>query len=104
MNDIIENVKDNIIENVKDNKCEIEENKINYIEIATELQYNIKAEATAITDYNMLLDLIDKSDIPSGQKLAIISAVYEIIADEMNHQDVLQNLYTSVTGISAKED
>ena len=98
-----------IIENVKDNKCEIEENKIeeikiNYIDIATELQYNIKAEAMAITDYNMLLGSIDNSDIPSGQKLAIISAVYEIIADEMNHQDVLQNLYTSVTGISAKKD
>ena len=98
-----------IIENVKDNKCEIEENekeedKINYIRIATELQYNIKAEATAITDYNMLLGSIDNADIPSGQKLAIISAVYEIIADEMNHQDVLQNLYTLVTGISAKKD
>lgn len=100
MNDIIENVKDNIIENVKDNKCESGD----YIKIASELQYNIKAEATAITDYNMLLDLIDKSDIPSGQKTAIISAVYEIIADEMNHQDVLQNLYTLVTGISAKKD
>lgn len=100
MNDIIENVKDNIIENVKDNKCESGD----YIKIASELQYNIKAEATAITDYNMLLDLIDKSDIPSGQKLAIVSAVYEIIADEMNHQDVLQNLYTLVTGISAKKD
>lgn len=100
MNDIIENVKDSIIENVKDNKCESGD----YIKIASELQYNIKAEATAITDYNMLLDLIDKSDIPSGQKLAIISAVYEIIADEMNHQDVLQNLYTLVTGISAKKD
>lgn len=93
-----------IIENVKDNKCEIEENKKNYIDIASELQYNIKAEAMAITDYNMLLGSIDNSDIPSGQKLAIISAVYEIIADEMNHQDVLQNLYTSVTGISAKKD
>ena len=100
MNDIIENVKDNIIENGKGNKCESGD----YIKIASELQYNIKAEATAITDYNMLLDLIDKSDIPNGQKLAIISAVYEIIADEMNHQDVLQNLYTSVTGISAKKD
>ena len=52
----------------------------------------------------MLLGSIDNSDIPSGQKLAIISAVYEIIADEMNHQDVLQNLYTLVTGISAKKD
>ena len=100
MNDIIENVKDNIIENVKDNKCESGD----YIKIASELQYNIKAEATAITDYNVLLDMIDKSDIQSGQKLAIISAVYEIIADEMNHQDVLQNLYTLVTGISAKKD
>ena len=89
-------------------KCEIfdehEEAKITAIDMAIELQYNIKAEATAITDYNMLLDMIDKSDIPSGQKLAIISAVYEIIADEMNHQDVLQNLYTLVTGISAKKD
>ena len=93
-----------IIENVNDNKCEIEENKKNYIDIASELQYNIKAEAMAITDYNMLLGSIDNSDIPSGQKLAIISAVYEIIADEMNHQDVLQNLYTLVTGISAKKD
>lgn len=101
MNDIIENVKDNKCE---DNKCEIEENKKNYIDIASELQYNIKAEAMAITDYNMLLGSIDNSDIPSGQKLAIISAVYEIIADEMNHQDVLQNLYTLVTGISAKKD
>ena len=100
MNDIIENVKDNIIENGKGDKCESGD----YIKIASELQYNIKAEATAITDYNLLLDMIDKSDIPSGQKLAIISAVYEIIADEMNHQDVLQNLYTLVTGISAKKD
>ena len=89
-------------------KCEIfdkhEEAKITAIDMAIELQYNINAEATAITDYNRLLDMIDKSDIPSGQKLAIISAVYEIIADEMNHQDVLQNLYTLVTGISAKKD
>ena len=100
MNDIIENVKDNIIENGKGDKCESGD----YIKIASELQYNIKAEATAITDYNILLDLINSSDIPNGQKLAIISAVYEIIADEMNHQDVLQNLYTLVTGISAKKD
>ena len=89
-----------IIENVKDNKCESGD----YIKIATELQYNIKAEATAITDYNVLLDMIGNADIPRKQKLAIISAVYEIIADEMNHQDVLQNLYTLVTGISAKKD
>ena len=90
-------------------KCEIfdkhEEAKITAIDMATELQYNIKAEATAITDYNRLLDMVNKAeDIKGDQKLAIISAVYEIIADEMNHQDVLQNLYTLVTGISAKKD
>ena len=34
MNDIIENIKDNKVENEENKK---EENKINYIEIATEL-------------------------------------------------------------------
>lgn len=89
--------------------CEIfdkhEEVKITAIDMATELQYNIKAEANAITDYNRLLDMVNKAeDIKGDQKLAIIGAVYEIIGDELNHQNVLENLYSLITGIKAKTD
>ena len=89
--------------------CEIfdkhEEAKITAIDMANELQYNIKAEANAITDYNRLLDMVNKAeDIKGDQKLAIIGAVYEIIGDELNHQNVLKDLYSLITGIKAKTD
>ena len=46
----------------------------------------------------------DKGRYLGKGTLTAVKNVNEIIADEMNHQDVLQNLYTSVTGISAKKD
>lgn len=81
-----------------------EEQKIGEIEVATDLQYNICAEADAIEKYNHLLDLVKDSDLPEHKKEVIYSNIYEIIGDELNHQERLQSLYTLVTGIKASKD
>ena len=72
--------------------------------IANLIEYNKKAEADAITDYNNFLAELDKSDLSSDKKETIQSRIYEIIGDELNHQEVLKMLYTLVTGIKEKED
>ena len=72
--------------------------------IANLIEYNKKAEADAITDYNNFLAELDKSDLSSDKKEAIQSRIYEIIGDELNHQEVLKMLYTLVTGIKEKEE
>lgn len=72
--------------------------------IANLIEYNKKAEADAITDYNNFLKALKDSDLPKNQKEVIESHIYEIIGDELNHQEVLKILYTLVTGIKEKED
>lgn len=72
--------------------------------IANLIEYNKKAEADAITDYNNFLAELDKSDLSSDKKETIQSKIYEIIGDELNHQEVLKMLYTLVTGIKEKEE
>ena len=72
--------------------------------IANLIEYNKKAEADAITDYNNFLAELDKSDLSSDKKETIQSRIYEIIGDELNHQEVLKMLYTLVTGIKEKEE
>lgn len=73
-------------------------------DIAIEIQSNIQAEATAIVDYNRLLDHVTESDLPNAQKEFIRAEVYEIIGDELNHQRRLELLYSSVSGIKANKN
>lgn len=72
--------------------------------VATDIQYNITAEADAIEKYNHLLELVKDSNLPANQKEVIQGNVFEIISDELNHQTRLQELYTLVTGIKENKD
>lgn len=78
--------------------------KVDKMCVATDIQYNITAEADAIEKYNHLLQLVKDSDLSKSQKETIESNVYEIIGDELNHQERLQSLYTLVTGIKPDKD
>lgn len=82
----------------------MEELKFNKMDIATEIQQNIQAEATAIEDYNRLLEHLHNSDLPKSQITFAESQIYEIIGDELNHQDRLKILYSAVSGIKENKD
>lgn len=71
--------------------------------LADEIQSNITAEADAIEKYNYLLSVIENSDVSKIKKETLQARVYEIIGDELNHQSVLKELYTLVTGIKENE-
>lgn len=74
------------------------------MDIASEIQQNIQAEATAIEDYNRLLQNLRESDLPKNQIGFAESQIYEIIGDELNHQDRLKTLYSAVSGIKENKD
>lgn len=74
------------------------------LRLSNEIQSNITAEADAIEKYNFLLAVIDESDLPSAKKEVLQSRVYEIVGDELNHQTVLKELYTLVTGIKENKE
>lgn len=67
--------------------------------IASEIQANAKAEAQAIVDYTMLLKNVVQSEILDETRDIIIENIKEIIADELNHQKLLEMLYTKLTQI-----
>lgn len=73
-------------------------------DIANLLEYNDKQEADAIVNYNQLLEAVNGSDLPKSQKEKIESEIYEIIGDELNHQERLKMLYSLVTGIKEQKD
>lgn len=82
----------------------MEERKIDKMDIATEIQLNIQAEATAIEDYNRLLENLRASNLPKSQKDFAESEIYEIIGDELNHQERLRLLYSAISGIKENKD
>lgn len=71
-------------------------------EIAKEIQFNAKAEAQAIYDYTELLKRINEVEIK--EKNEIISSIEELIADELNHETKLHQIYSFLTGIEQKND
>lgn len=73
-------------------------------DIADLLEFNDKEEANAIINYNALLEAVNHSDLPKSQKDRIESEIYEIIGDELNHQERLKMLYSLVTGIKEQKD
>lgn len=78
--------------------------KRNKFDIADLLEFNDKEEANAIINYNSLLEAIKNSDLPKSQKDRCESEIYEIIGDELNHQERLKMLYSLVTGIKEQKD
>lgn len=82
----------------------MERDDINENIIATLVQTNNKAEAEAIEYYTDFLDNVQNSTLPDEQKSHIKAVIDEIIADELNHQILLQQIYTELTGIIPKKE
>lgn len=81
------------------------EYKPNKTDVANDIQYNTKQEAQAITDYNYLLQRVRECDeLTARQKESMVATIYEIIGDELDHQEKLKMLYTLVTGIKENKD
>lgn len=82
-------------------ECKIKNNKTT---IANLIEFNDKEEANAIVNYNELLEAVNNSDLPKSQKEVIENEIYEIIGDELNHQERLKMLYSLVTGIKENKE
>ena len=74
------------------------------MEIADLVEFNDKEEANAIINYNELLTAVKNSDLTKSQKERFESEIYEIIGDELNHQERLKMLYSLITGIKENEE
>ena len=74
------------------------------MEIANLVEFNDKEEANAIINYNELLTAVKNSDLTKSQKEKFESEIYEIIGDELNHQERLKMLYSLITSIKEQED
>ena len=73
-------------------------------EISAIIQENNKDEAEAIAGYSRLLDKVLLSDLEGKEKAEVSSNIREIIADELNHQERLQKLYSMLTMIEPNKD
>ena len=77
----------------------------NLYEIASLIQVNNKDEALAISGYSQLLDrVVNCKELADKEKAEISFNIREIIADELNHQEKLQKLYTMLTLIKPNKD
>ena len=74
------------------------------MEIADLVEFNDKEEANAIINYNELLTAVKNSDLTKSQRDRFESEIYEIIGDELNHQERLKMLYSLITGIKESEE
>jgi hypothetical protein len=82
----------------------IAEVKRNKMDIANLIEFNDKEEANAIINYNDLLTAVRNSDLSKNKVEKIESEIYEIIGDELNHQERLKMLYSLVTNIKQQKD
>ena len=74
------------------------------MEIADLVEFNDKEEANAIINYNELLTAVKNSDLTKSQKERFESEIYEIIGDELNHQERLKMLYSLITDIKESKE
>ena len=74
------------------------------LELAKAMQFNEKAEAQAVFDYTEVLKMVDSYGIEEELKKYIKSVISELIADELNHQMKLGELYVMLTGIEPNEN
>ena len=81
--------------------CEFKRDKM---DIANLIEFNDKEEANAIVNYNELLEATKNSTLTKAQKERVESEIYEIIGDELNHQERLKALYVLITRIKENKD
>lgn len=75
------------------------------LEIAKLCEFNSKSEAQAVFDYTqMLIEIMNCEELSEQDKADLIEKVKELTADELNHQNVLQEIYVSLTTIQPKID
>ena len=74
------------------------------MEIADLVEFNDKEEANAIINYNELLTAVKNSDLTKSQRDRFESEIYEIIGDELNHQERLKMLYSLITDIKESKE
>ena len=72
--------------------------------VANEIQYNVTAESEAINKYNNLKACIQHSTLAAELKEAMLEDIDEIISEELKHQNMLQEIYSELTGIVAEDD
>ena len=72
--------------------------------IANLVEFNDKEEANAIINYNELLTAVKNSDLTKSQKEKFESEIYEIIGDELKHQERLKMLYSLITDIKENKE
>lgn len=73
------------------------------LEISKEIQANIREKAGAIEKYTELIIYIkNNQEISLEQKQYLIKQIEEIIADELDHIDILKDLYSETTNIEPK--
>lgn len=84
---------------------EQEKFELNYkAKIAQLLQENNKDEAEAIANYTELLTIIPEFELEEDLSQELMEAITEIIADELNHQQVLNELYIKLTEIEPNKE
>ena len=74
------------------------------LEIAKYVQFNAEAEAKAVFDYTEMIKFVVASDIEEETKKKVVDIISELIADELNHETKLHELYTSLVGIEQNKD
>lgn len=78
---------------------------MNRLGIASLTQFNMKAEAQAVDDYTaMINEVMACEDLEETEKQEIIAQIDELVADELNHQQVLQELYVYITNIEPNKN
>ena len=82
-----------------------EKEEISILELAKLVEFNEKAEAQAILDYTeMMKRTIESENVSQETKDRIIDVISEIVADELNHQKLLIELYTYLTDIEPNKE
>lgn len=82
----------------------------NLREIAVRAQFEIKAEAQAIEDYqkdiNKVINIFNNTEDEETKEICdfILKTYNEIITDEQNHQLKVMKVYEKITGLKPKED
>ena len=82
-----------------------EKEEISILELAKLVEFNEKAEAQAVLDYTeMMKRTIESENVSQETKDRIIDVISEIVADELNHQKLLIELYTYLTDIEPNKE
>lgn len=72
------------------------------MEFLKELQFNIQEESKAISFYTTLLEMAEKSVIDDREET--LKQIKEIISDELNHIEILYNLFVKLSNIEPNKE